>query len=137
MREFIIVLYVLAGLLSLWGAIGPWLRRRRRKAFLERAVSAAQRVRELEEKVMVLSDANGESEAEQPQLSQQLNELRAAKFEDSDFTLTQLTSPVLFGNTPPAQKELQELSARKEGLGWLAAGVVVGSVASILSIVVL
>lgn len=136
MREFIIVLYVLAGLLSLWGAIGPWLRRRRRKAFLERAVSAAQRVRELEERVMILSNADGESEAEQ-RLSQQLNKLRTAKFEDSDFTLTQLTSPVLFGNTPPAQKELRELSAREEGLGWLAAGVVVGSVASILSIVVL
>ena len=93
------------------GPSGVDIASRRRKAFLERAVSAAQRVRELEERVMILSNADGESEAEQ-RLSQQLNKLRTAKFEDSDFTLTQLTSPVLFGNTPPAQKELHELSAR-------------------------
>lgn len=131
----ITALYVVAGLLSLWGAMGPWLRRRRRKAFLLRAMEGKQRVRELEEQVFALSNTVGDrQEAKQRQLNQQIKELRDGKFEDSGFTLAQLTDPILFGNAPPAQKELQELSARKEGLGWLAAGVIVGSGASILAI---
>lgn len=138
MTAIIIGLYVVSALLSLWGAVSPWWWRRRQKGFFTRAIGAAKHAEELDEQARALEfTPNGGHEEEGRRLRKKAEDLRNGDFEDSGATLTQLTSPILFGNTPPAQQHLQDLNTRKEGLGWVAAGVAVGSVASILSIATL
>ncbi|MGP9747208.1 hypothetical protein, partial [Brachybacterium sp. AOP29-B2-41] len=55
-------------------------------------------------------------------------------FEGGKATLEQWTQPVLFGGGTAASRAIAEKASRQGGLGFIALGVALGAVASILSL---
>lgn len=125
MATFLTLLYLLAAGLSLWGVIGPYRAAKRHQGRAERARALKR-------------DLTKKTYSDDPEVSRAAREqLRAAlpkPFEGGPETFEDLSvSWVMMGGSA-ASTARDVAQSRSAGLPWVVAGVVVGSLASALSI---
>ncbi|EYT50579.1 hypothetical protein [Brachybacterium muris] len=129
MEIVVTALYVLALLSSLSGAVVPWWRARKHRLKGERAHAA----KKLLDDALADAEASGDAEAYTAASTARVHAMRAP-FEGGPGTLSTWTEPILFGGGTEASRAAAAERDRRVGLGLIAAGVVFGSIASILSV---
>lgn len=129
MATFLTLLYVLAAGLSVWGVIGPFIAAKRHQSKAERARACR---RELERQKY--TELDSEDEAVRNTAHDRFNAAISEPFEGGSETLDRLSSSWVIKGGSTASTARDNAQNRAAGLPWVVAGVVVGSLASALSI---
>lgn len=129
MEVFVTILYIVSLLASLAGVVCPWWRLRRLRAKAERACAA---VAELDKDIAAARDS-GDDEAIAA-ADRARSEALKQPFEGGPLSLSGWTQPILFGGGTGASKAIEAERAKRSGLTLVAVGVVIGCIASILSV---
>lgn len=129
MKVIVTILYVFSLLSSLAGVVCPWWRLRKLRAKGERARAVVDEL----DKAIVAAQGSGDDEVIAA-AHRARSEAMKRPFEGGPWTLSNWTQPVLFGGGTVASRAIAAEREKRSGLTLVAAGVVIGCIASILSV---
>ena len=129
MKVIVTILYVFSLLSSLAGVVCPWWRLRRLRAKGERARAIVEEL----DKDLAAARASGDDGAIAA-ADRARSEALKQPFEGGSLSLSGWTQPVVFGGGTGASRARVAEREKRSGLTLVAAGVVIGCIASILSV---